>query len=90
MNRLILPAIAAGAALAGVALANETEEFCISFATVHDLGTEECGCVGEVGEANPDVKAALLALNHPDELQNWDPALQEKLAVCFPQSVAAQ
>lgn len=85
MKKLILAVLVAGAAVTLPAFANETEDFCNAFATEFDLGTEACSCVGEVGEANPDVKAAVLALTHPDETDAWDDATKEKLSICFPQ-----
>lgn len=85
MKNIILPALIAGAAFAAPAFANETEDFCTAFATKFGMGTEQCSCVGEVGEANPDLKAAILALTDPSDADAWDGALKEKLSVCFPQ-----
>lgn len=85
MRYLIVTALLASAISAAPAMANETEDFCNAFATEFDLGTEPCSCVGEVGEANPDVKAAILALTDPSETDAWDQSIKEKLGVCFPQ-----
>lgn len=85
MKKLILPAVIAGAVFAAPAFASETEDFCNAFATEFDLGTEPCACVGEVGEANPEVKEQILALTHPDETEAWDDDTKEALSVCFPQ-----
>ncbi len=86
MNKIILPALGASAFFVAPAMANETEAFCVDFATEHELGTEPCPCIGEVGEADPDVKAAILALTHPDETDSWDDATKEALSVCFPEN----
>jgi hypothetical protein len=83
MNKIILSALVAGAAIAAPAFANETEDFCTAFAGEHGLGTEPCACVGEVGEANADVKADILALTSPDETEGWDQSTKEALAECF-------
>ena len=85
MKRVILIAALGVAAIAAPAVANETEDFCVAFATDHEIGTEPCSCIGEVGEANPDLKEAILALTSPDEVEGWDDALKEKIGVCFPQ-----
>ena len=86
MNKFILSAFVAGAAFAAPALANETEEFCVAFAGEYDLGTEPCECIGEVGEADSDVKEAILALTSPDETENWDQSTKDALAGCFPEA----
>lgn len=85
MRHFILPALLASAFLAAPATANETEDFCNAFAAEFDLGAEPCSCVGEVGEANPDVKAAILALTDPSQTEAWDESIKQKLGVCFPQ-----
>ncbi|GJL93623.1 MAG: hypothetical protein DHS20C05_00280 [Hyphococcus sp.] len=85
MKKLLLFAFIAGAACGGVAIANESEDFCVAFAEEHDLGTEPCSCIGEVSEANPDLKEALLALTDPSEVESWDEASKEAVAACFPE-----
>ncbi len=83
MNKIILSALVAGAAIAAPAFASETEDFCVAFAGEHDLGTEPCACVGEAGEADADVKEAILALTSPDETESWDQSTKDALASCF-------
>ncbi len=85
MKKLILSAFILGAAFAGTAMANESEDFCVAFAEEHDLGTEPCSCIGEVSEGNADVKAALFALTDPSEVESWDEASKEAIGACFPQ-----
>lgn len=85
MRNLIAPALFASVVLSAPAFANETEDFCNAFASDHDLSTQPCSCIGEVADANPDVKEAVLALTDPSETDAWDDSIKQKLGVCFPQ-----
>lgn len=83
MKRLIAAALAASFASAP-AFANETEDFCVAFAGGNGWDTEPCSCVGEVGEANADVKAEILALVAPEDTEAMSDATKQALSVCFP------
>ena len=84
MNKLIISTILAAGLTTSVAIANETEAFCVEFAGGNGWDTEPCGCVGEVGEADPAVKEALLALSAPEDVDALDDSVKEALSVCFP------
>ena len=72
------------------ASAGETEDFCIDFVISNDMGsTEPCSCVGEVGDADANVKDAILALSTPEDTENLDETVQEALAHCFPENESA-
>lgn len=86
MNKLIVTAAFIGAAVVMPASAGETEDFCIDFVTSNDMGgTEPCSCVGDVGDANSDVKDAVLALSTPEDVDAMDQSVKDELAHCFPE-----
>ncbi len=86
MRKMILVAALFGAATILPAAANETEDFCVDFASGNGWDTEPCACVGDVGEANSDVKDVILALSSPEDVDAMDQSVKDELAHCFPES----
>ncbi len=86
MKKLFCAAGIAAAAVFAPAMANETEAFCVEFASANGWDTEPCACVGEVAEANPDVKAVILALKTPEDVEAMDQSVKDEIAACFPES----
>ena len=87
MKKIVLVAAFMGGAVAMPASAGETEDFCIGFVTSNDMGsTEPCSCVGDVGDANSNVKDAILALSGPEDVDAMDQSVKDELSHCFPES----
>ena len=85
MKKLFCAAGAAVCVAFAPASANETEAFCVDFASSNGWDTSPCSCVGDVADANPDVKATVLALTSPEDVEAMDQSVKDKLSVCFPQ-----
>lgn len=82
--KFVAAAALAASFAAAPAFANETEDFCVAFASGNGWDTSPCSCVGEVGEANADVKAEVLALVSPEDTDAMSDATKQALSVCFP------
>lgn len=63
-------AVAMGfAAMISTASANEVEEMCEEYTAKYETGYTGCACLGEKAEADADLKAAILAIETPEDYE---------------------
>ncbi len=86
MKKLSLAAFIAAAALAGPALANETEENCKAYAEANGSDASGCPCLGEAADADPALASALAAISSPEELEAASDETKAAIAACFPEA----
>lgn len=85
MLKVVTAAAAAGAAVFSLASANESEAFCVEFASGNGWDTEPCACVGEVMESDAGVKAEILGFSTAEDVEGMSESTKEAISACFPQ-----
>lgn len=84
MKNLMIAGVMLAPFLIAPANANETEDFCVAFATENGWDTEPCACIGEAADSNPDAKAEILSFTSPEDAEAMSQSTKETIAHCFP------
>ena len=83
MRRLLISSLIAAIA-AAPAMANEYADACRDYAAANGTDDAGCDCLGDAAAADPDLAAAIMAIEGPADLEAADPATREAIAACFP------
>lgn len=86
MIKTLSAAVLAAAALAFPASANDTADSCRAYIAEHGGDASGCDCLGEAADSNADLKAAIAAIEDPEDLEAADQSTKEVIAACFPNS----
>lgn len=86
MRYAIILGLAAAAALAGPAMANDVEDQCRAYTAENDGDPSGCACLGEAASKDPALAEAIQSIQTPEDLEAAPESVQAAVGACWPQS----